>query len=154
MRNKYSIAYSEVLTILEHMEPEYESRIPKKLIDYFRENREPNYILDLDLSIPLYNNKLNENTKTVLAMLLINFWSNSPEEKQELINLYFENEQNYQAELSKKYDPDMMFSQNSKKEKIIIEDVPLENSLSSSNTTKWYEKIINILKKIFKKNHD
>ena len=54
----------------------------------------------------------NKYTLPLLAMLLINYWCNTKEEKEELINKYFENEQKYQEQLREKYNPDFLFNKN------------------------------------------
>ncbi len=112
MNSEYSIAYSEVLMILKHTNKELVSKIPPKLIDFFNKEADPNHTLSLDYSIPLKKQKLNKYTLPLLAMLLINYWCNTKEEKEELINKYFENEQKYQEQLREKYNPDFLFNKN------------------------------------------
>ena len=112
MNSEYSIAYSEVLIILKHMNKELVSKIPQKLLDFFYKEADSNHTLSLDYSIPLKEQKLNKSTLPLLAMLLINYWCNTQEEKEELINKYFENEQKYQEQLREKYNPDFLFNKN------------------------------------------
>lgn len=109
MTNEYAKAYSEVLLILEHMDKKYQEKIPSKLLDYFKRSYDSNYQTNIDFNLPLKQNKLNKYTLPILAMLLINYWCETPEEKQELVNLYFENEKRYQEELNQKYNPDLLF---------------------------------------------
>ena len=168
--NEYSVAFSEVLTILNHMNSKYSAKLPTPLIKYLYENKDSNYLCNIDFSIPLKDNNLDPNTLTLLAMLLINFWCESPEEKQELINLYFENEQNYQKALSEKYDPNLMFDKvieensNIEPKTIIDSGVIGENQepikeqeptdMVKNDNLKWYQRLINKIKSIFtKKNH-
>ena len=112
MNSEYSIAYSEVLIILKHMNKELVSKIPQKLLDFFIKEADSNHTLSLDYAIPLKEQKLNKSTLPLLAMLLINYWCNTQEEKEELINKYFENEQKYQEQLREKYNPDFLFNKN------------------------------------------
>ena len=109
MTNEYSIAYSEVLTILDKMNEDYKNKIPPRLIEYFRFHSDPNHKILIDTKIPLKQNNLNKYTLPLLAMLLINYWCSTKEEKDELVRLYFENEKKYQEELNQKYNPDLLF---------------------------------------------
>ena len=52
MNSEYSIAYSEVLIILKHMNKELVSKIPQKLLDFFNKEADSNHTLSLDYSIP------------------------------------------------------------------------------------------------------
>lgn len=164
--SEYSRAYTEVLTILDHMSSKYKGRLPKSLIDFFNNNKDDSYECDIDFSVPLKENNLDPNTITIFAMLLINFWCDTPEEKQSLINLYFENEQNYQKSLNEKYNPDGIFEKKDDPLKsftnidsdIIVDSGTLgtENEstdISEYSKLKWYQKIIYKIKNLFKKNH-
>ena len=101
MKNEEKIAYKQVITILDNMEPEYKEKIPKKLVKLFEENSDENYEFHLDLTRPLKEQELNSKTLALLAMLNLNYWCETEEEKQELIKHYTENERKYQEELRK-----------------------------------------------------
>ncbi len=159
--DQYSIAYTEILDIFNHMDSKYISKIPESLINYFNNNKDNNYSCNIDYSIPLKENNLNHSTLTILAMLLINYWCETEEEKQELVDIYFKNEQDYQNALKEKYDPNILFkspatSTNSVENSNIIVDsgtigINETNSISTYSSLKWYQKIIYKIKKIFKK---
>ena len=53
MKNEQRESYTEVLTILNYMETEYQQKIPKKLIDFLKRNSAKDYKFDIDLAIPL-----------------------------------------------------------------------------------------------------
>lgn len=129
MKNEQRESYTEVLTILNYMETEYQEKIPKKLIDFFERNSAKDYKFDIDLAIPLKEQKLKAKTLSLLAMLNLNYWCKSDEEKQELIKHYSENEKRYQEELREKYNPDNIFKkrnqENQIEENIIQNEVAL-----------------------------
>lgn len=147
MKSEEKIAYKQVITILDNMEPEYKEKIPKKLVKLFEENSAENYEFHLDLTRPLQEQELNSKTLALLAMLNLNYWCETEEEKQELIKHYTENERKYQEELRKKYNTDNIFQKNNienKQEEITEEQVALVEHRESV-----IRKLINKIKSIF-----
>ena len=147
MKSEEKIAYKQVITILDNMEPEYKEKIPKKLVKLFEENSAENYEFHLDLTRPLQEQELNSKTLALLAMLNLNYWCETEEEKQELIKHYTENERKYQEELRKKYNTDNIFQKNNrenKQEKTTEEQVALVEHKESV-----IRKLINKIKSIF-----
>lgn len=118
MKSEQQEAYTEVLTILNYMNIEYKERIPNKLIEFFKKNSAKDYNFHIDLAIPLKEQNLKDKTLSLLAMLNLNYWCNNDEEKQELINIYSQNERKYQEELRKKYNPDNIFKNHIKENNI------------------------------------
>ena len=147
MKSEEKIAYKQVITILDNMEPEYKEKIPKKLVKLFEENSAENYEFHLDLTRPLKEQELNSKTLALLAMLNLNYWCETEEEKQELIKHYTENERKYQEKLRKKYNTDNIFQKNNrenKQEKTTEEQVALVEHKESV-----IRKLINKIKSIF-----
>ena len=148
MKNEQREFYTEVLTILNYMETEYQEKIPKKLIDFFERNSAKDYKFDIDLAIPLKEQKLKAKTLSLLAMLNLNYWCKSDEEKQELLKHYSENEKRYQEELREKYNPDNIFKkrnqENEIEENIIQNEVALVEYKESI-----FRRFINKIKSIF-----
>ena len=152
MKNEEKIAYKQVITILDNMEPEYKEKIPKKLVKLFEENSAEDYEFHLDLTRPLKEQELNSKTLALLAMLNLNYWCETEEEKQELIKHYTENERKYQEELRKKYNTDNIFQKNNsenKQEEITEEQVALVEHRESV-----IRKLINKIKSIFHRNEN
>ena len=147
MKSEEEIAYKQLITILNNMEPEYKEKIPKKLMKLFEENSAEDYEFHLDLTRPLQEQELNSKTLALLAMLNLNYWCETEEEKQELIKHYTENERKYQEELRKKYNTDNIFQKNNsenKQEEITEEQVALVEHRESV-----IRKLINKIKSIF-----
>lgn len=151
MKNEQGESYVEVLTILGYMETEYQEKIPKKLIDFFERNSAKDYKFDIDLEIPLKEQKLKAKTLSLLAMLNLNYWCKSNEEKQELIKRYSENEKKYQEELRKRYNPDNIFKK--QQEKNNIEENVIQNEVSLIEYKESiFRRLINKIKSIFHMN--
>ena len=145
MRNEQAESYAEILTILSYMETEYKKKIPKKLTDFFERNSAKDYELDIDLAIPLKDQKLKNKTLSLLAMLNLNYWCENEEEKQELIKKYSENEKRYQEELREKYNPDNIFKKRNQ-EKSVEENIEKEEVAIVEYKESIFKKIINKIK--------
>ena len=152
MRSEEKIAYKQVITILDNMEPEYKEKIPKKLVKLFEENSDENYEFHLDLTRPLQEQELNSKTLALLAMLNLNYWCETEEEKQELIKHYTENERKYQEELRKKYNTDNIFQKNNKENK--QEETTEEQVSLVEHRESVIRKLINKIKSIFHRNEN
>lgn len=76
-----SLAYSEVYAILNMIEDEYKERVPKNVMDFFEEERDKEYNPIIDVNIPLEKQNLKRKTIVLLAILNLNYWCDSEEEK-------------------------------------------------------------------------
>lgn len=114
VKPEQAYAYAEILEILDYMEEEYVSKVPKKLIKVITENASETYERHLDANVPLEEQQISEKTTALLAMLMLNYWCESPEQKQELTDMFNENERKYQEELQRKYDPNNIFNNDPK----------------------------------------
>ncbi|MEF2619732.1 MAG: hypothetical protein ACLUF5_05375 [Clostridia bacterium] len=109
MKAKTKDAYVEVLGILDLLDEEQKNRIPKKLKEFFENNKNQDYQVNIDSNIPLEEQNLLQETVDILAMLKLNYWCTNEKEKEGLLNLLNENEKKYQEELRKKYNPNNLF---------------------------------------------
>lgn len=141
-------SYAEILEILKYVDKAYVDKIPKKLIDFFKENKAMDYDFKYDSTLEISKQKLHKSTIVLLAMLNLNYWCDSEEHKKELIKKYNENEQKYQEQLREKYNPDNILKKRKQKkgaeEKIAKEDVAMIEYKESI-----LKKVINKLKSIF-----
>ena len=113
MNKNNSKAYSEVYEIVNMIEKEYLDRIPKKVLDFFDEARDKEYKPIIEVNKPLNEQKLQRYTMVLLAILDLNYWCDSEEEKQELLYIFNRNTEikiQQQKELEEKYNPDNLFN--------------------------------------------
>lgn len=141
-------SYVEILEILKYMDKIYVDKIPKKLIEFFEENKANNYDFKYDSTVELDKQNLNDNTLALLAMLNLNYWCKSEEHKKELISRYNDNEQKYQEELREKYNPDNIFK-NRNQEKSVEENIVKEEVALVEYKESIFRTVINKIKKIF-----
>ena len=65
-------AYSEVDEFLGLISNEHRNKIPKKLREFFREEKDTNYIKGINPNVPIKNQKLKEETLGIIAYLTYN----------------------------------------------------------------------------------
>lgn len=105
-------AYSEVYEIVNMLEKEYLDRIPEKVLDFFDEARDKEYKPIIDVNKPLNKQNIQRDTMILLAILDLNYWCDSEEEKQEILDMFNRNAEikiQQQKELEEKYNPDNLF---------------------------------------------
>ncbi len=106
-------AYSEVYEIVNMMEKEYLDRIPQKALDFFDEARDKEYKPIIEVNKPLNMQKLQRDTMVLLAILDLNYWCDSEEEKQNLLDTFNRNTEikvQQKKELEEKYNLDNLFN--------------------------------------------
>lgn len=153
MKKDYSKAYREVLEVLKYIPKEDLNKIPKEVLELFKKEEDKNYIFSLDKSIEFKEQILLYETKVILAYLYIDYWADK-EEKKEIYNIYQEAEEklNKQKEIESPID---VFNKKNNDVNNIEENIKTKidktNKLLEFKEPKWYEKILNYFKNIFRK---
>ena len=143
-------AYSEVDSILEKMDKTNVEKIPIKLRKMFKEEKDAEYQKKIDINTKIQRKELEPKTLTILAMLYLNYWCESEEERNSLIKQYAENDRKSEEEAREKYNPDNLFK-NKTKNREESEKNPTETSMTILEKEKWYKKIFGLIKRLFKK---
>lgn len=130
---EYRIAVTETLAILNNFSEETLNKIPKKLIEFFKEVSIKEYTFVDDKKEQQITNK----TKDLLAMIYRNYLC-TESEKVEFDKKLLQNEEEYQNKLKEKYNPDIFENRKEENSKMI--------SLVEYKEESWYKKILkNIL---------
>lgn len=95
------MAYSEIWTILNLLENSYASRVPQQVKNFFEEERLKDYIPQIDVDRPLTEQNLQRKTIVLLALLNVNYWCDSEEEREFLLREMANND-------NREYDPNDM----------------------------------------------
>ena len=144
------MAYCEVDIILGQMEEEYVNKVPSELRKLFKEQKRMDYSPEIKADVPLADQNLMRKTIAILAMLNLNYWCEDEKEKQDLIQMYSENDRKREEELREKYNPDNLF----KKKDIEVEEVT-ENTESKElieyKKENFFKMILRKIFSIFKK---
>lgn len=150
MKNSLLRAYAEVDKILSFMQIGYTERVPEKLRKIFKNQKLKDYDPNIDISIPLNEQNLERKTYAILAMLDLHYWCNNEEEKQELLNIYSNNEKKRKEELREKYDYYHILK-NRIKEPEQEKNTEKVTTIAEYKEENFVKKIINKIKKLFKR---
>ena len=92
MVNETELAYAEVDAILELLEDEYVNRIPAQVREFFKKEKNKEYILNIRSDIGLDGQKIKAETISLLTLLQINYLCDSEEERKEILKELQEND--------------------------------------------------------------
>ncbi len=152
LNERYRIGISETLHYLKGIRQEDIDKIPGKLMTYFKENVSSTYTCDFDYTKPLQELKLTDEAKGLIAMICLNYWCETEEQKAKFRKHLILNEQAYQKELKRKYNVDDIFKRNI----IKAEEIKTENTdvlpVVVKKENSIIKRLINFIKKVLNKN--
>lgn len=148
MGNETELAYAEVDAILELLEDELVNRIPEKVREFFKDEKDKEYKPTIRSDIGLDEQNLKAETISILTLLQLNYLCDSEDEKQEILNELQENDRLKEEELREKYNPDNIFKRRDEK---IVSTEKEEKALVEYKNHNFIRKIINKIIKLFKK---
>ena len=140
-------AYSEVNKFLELIGEEMSNKIPVKLRKFFEREMDKNYIPTINTDIPIKEQNLKRKTIAIIASLNLQYWCKE-DKKQELIEIYSNNEKKYQEDLQEKYNPDNIFKKRTQESVIEEKNIEKEFALVEYKES-IFKKLINKIKNIF-----
>lgn len=143
----YIKAYTEVNCLLEYLPQSYIDKLPKKLIELIQNQSNKQYNINIDTNKSLLEQNFSKKAKDLIAVIKYNYWSTN-EEKQQLQQIFYDNENKYQKELSEKYDLNNIF----KKKESKMEMPQIENNVQmvvykENIFIRIFNKIKNLIKK-------
>lgn len=138
------LAYAEIDEILNLLEDDYRERVPKKVRDFFKEEKMKDYHPEIDIEKPLIEQNLKRETMVLLAILNLNYWCENEKEKQRFLNELDKNDEE-KKELEEKYNPDNLFKKK--------QDESTENNLQIIEYKKpnFIQILLTKIKKILKR---
>ena len=138
------LAYAEIDEILNLLEDDYREKVPKKVRDFFKEEKMKDYHPEIDIEKPLIEQNLKRETMVLLAILNLNYWCENEKEKQRFLNELDKNEEK-KKELEEKYNPDNLFKKK--------QDESTENNLQIIEYKKpnFIQILLTKIKKILKR---
>jgi len=109
MNIKTKETYSEVYSILNMLGDNYKNKIPINLLSMINEERLESYNPQYDTTKRISERNISRDSLSIIALLYLNYWCNTPEEKQNLKQLLRNNEEIHQKETKEKYNTDNLF---------------------------------------------
>ena len=141
----YRQAFAEVLEVLKHTSKSIVEKIPEKFIMFLKENKDNEYIADIDFSKTNWEDEVKQETQAILALIYRDYIV-SPEKKSELIREEQEEQIRIENEIREKYNPDNIFK--NKKEDTFIENTNLPVVIKKET---FFKKLISFIKGLFNK---
>lgn len=140
-------AYSEIDEFLGLLSEEQRNKIPKKLREFFKEEKDQEYRKGIDPNIVIKNQNLKEETLGIIALLNLQYWCEDENEKQRLKEVYAKNEQVYQDMLQVAFNPDDIFKKRTKP--LESEQPEVENKQMVVYKESFIKKVLSKIKRIF-----
>ena len=158
--------YSEVHSVLELLGEDYIRRLPSKMYNMIEEERLKEY--NPSYSMPIKNENIKKEALAIIAVLHLNYWCETEEEKSRLNNLFENNYTKYQDELRNMYivnNNEKETEKETETEKYIENNNNVNMSISTTNSnnntdikeyndnnvTGFFKMLINKIKYFFKK---
>ena len=135
--------FSEVYDIIYHMDKGLYNKIPKQFLDFIKENKDNNYIVNIDYSKNINEQGLLQQTRVMLSLIYRDYLC-SEQERIELIEKDKKELKRIEDEIREKYNPDNIFK--NKKLEDNNKNLPIE--IKRKNLL---EKMIEYIKKIINK---
>lgn len=148
MTKNEMLAYSEVDEILNLLEDEYKDKVPQKIKELFKEEKNKEYKPKINIEIPLTEQNLKRETLVLLAILNLNCWCKDENEKQKILDELSNNDKETQDFLDK-YNPDNLFKTRLEEKQEIphTEELSVVEYKKSNFLQKLLSKIVSLLKK-------
>ncbi len=103
-------AYSEVDYIINHMNKKYIDMVPKKLLKFFSEMKDPTYEVKVNPYVPLDKQNLSHYSLELLALMHLKYWCQDESRKKELYGIMLSNESSFVEEMLEKDSIDNVFN--------------------------------------------
>lgn len=141
MNEELSKRFTEVYEVLKCMSKQEYDKIPSDIIEYIRNNKDNEYIWNIDKTKKLYEQNLNIDTVAILSYINMEYLVNE-EQKLYLKELYLYNDrkncrENNHIKIKELFPPKY--------------NVQVQDQLIEDETKRFLEKTIDKLKKIIKK---
>ena len=147
LSNNRRQAYTEIVNFIELLDEYNRNKIPKKLMEFFKVEKDNNYTKVIDPNVPIKEQNLKKETLALIAMLNLQYWCEDEKEKQRLKKIYANNEIKYQEELRDKYNPDDLFKT---KQKNIETNHSQQTAMIEYKELSTFQRIKEFIKNIFK----
>ena len=144
--------YSEVYSILNLLGNNYIAKLPKSLFKMIEEEKSSTYNPQYSEDKSLNEQNIKRESLAMIALFHLNYWCDSNEEKEQLKQLFKNNEEKHQAEIREKYNPDNLFK--NRKQENTTESQPFINDVAivKYEEKNFLQKIFDKIKYLFKKN--
>ncbi|MCI8309305.1 MAG: hypothetical protein HFJ45_03685 [Clostridia bacterium] len=138
-------SYSEVYAFINALGEPYISKTPKSFIEILKKEMDETYIVET----PINPHNFTKDSIAIISLINLNYWCDTENQRNKLIQVYKENDVKEQKELKEKYRIDNIFENNQIKKPDITKNDVLD--IHPVIRKSFIEKIIDKIKKFFKK---
>lgn len=110
--DKNQIMYNEVFDFLNILGKAYIDKIPKQLYSFIKTQKNEEYNTTIDFSQNIAE-QISDEALVFITYLNLNYWCN-PNEKEELLKIYSENDKKEEELIREKYNPENLFKKQNK----------------------------------------
>lgn len=141
---EYKIAYSEVCEILKYVSKEDLSKIPKNMLDMFKENASNESDFTYNPAKTLQEQKVSETARTIIAILFRDYWATT--EQKEKIKTIQNNER--ERIRKEKCNPDNIFKN---RNSIQYTQEEHQTAIVECKEKNFLQKLFEIIKQLLKR---
>ena len=150
MEDTYEKACKEVIELLKYFPRESVEKIPKEELELYKKNMDNTYEYEVDKTKPFNEQKMLDKTKAIFAIIFRDYWASEYQRERILAKEKYDL-QKLEEERRKKYNPDDIFKDKEIKDTQLKQEDE-SKSMILVNEEKWYNKIFNKIKSLFKRN--
>ncbi|MBR2787190.1 MAG: hypothetical protein IKD76_06890 [Clostridia bacterium] len=138
--------YRELYEILKYLPDVYKKKIPLKFLVEIEEQMDTLYEYSIEHFEDFENQKMLDETKVLLAIVYRDYLA-SEKEKKEIFAREEEEQRNIEKVKREMNNPDNIF----KKKEVVVSEGMEKNALVATDNVKWYKKVIEFFRGIFKR---
>ena len=150
INTEYREALVEVLEIIDHLEEDEKSKIPSEIVEFYEKNKSKTYIPNINFEEDISKYNIKNKTREILAGIYIDYLCDDEKKKSEYIKKLRNNEYNYEEKKKKSFNQNTIFK-NKQTQDLKNEQIQDTKSMIKVEKKGWFSKILNKIKKIFKK---
>lgn len=133
-------AYAELDTFIELLDDSLKNKIPTKLIEFLKREKDLSYVKNININIPIKEQNLKRETLSLIALINLEYLCEDENEKARLNEIYKKNEVEYKEHMKEKYNLNFLIKE---------EDKTTKEEIIEYKKESWYMKIIRKIKKLF-----
>lgn len=133
-------AYAELDTFIELLDDSLKNKIPTKLREFFKREKDLSYVKNINPNIPIKEQNLKRETLSLIALINLEYLCEDENEKARLNEIYNKNEVEYKEQMKEKYNLNFLNKE---------EDKTTKEEIIEYKKESWYMKIIHKVKKLF-----
>lgn len=151
MNERIRRIYSEVYGVLNLLGEQYINKLPKSLFTIIEEEKMDTYNPQYNSNTSLLKQDLQKDSLAMIALFHLNYWCETEQAKNELKEIFSNQEEKYQNELREKYNPDNLLKKIEKEEPIMELIEPSQTNALVKYQESRFKRIVNKIREILEK---